>query len=293
MNLTTILNAIFSRTPKAAIVSLSLALLCVIGYIDKVTDVDIGMSVFYVIPIALCAWYVNLGWGLLLSMLSTGTLIYADVVDGHPWSTPAAPYWNAIVHMGFFIIIVVTLDKLKSSYAREQLLSRIDPLTGAANKRYFDEILASEVERVRRYRHPVTLAYLDADNFKAVNDRLGHDAGDALLKAVVRTMRGDLREFDALARLGGDEFAVLLPETPEDMAVPIFERIRDKLRTVMAANDWPVTFSIGLVTFVDPPAKNADLVTCADALMYRAKQQGKDAICHESRRAPEGEPRTP
>lgn len=281
MQLASIPNSLFSRAPKMLTIAVSLVLLTAIGYVDKVTDVEIGFSVFYVIPILLATWYVGRGWGLLCAVLSTAALILADVVDAHAWTYPAAPFWNATVHMGFFIIIVAILAMLKDAYAREQLLSRTDPLTGAMNKRHFDEVLAVEVDRARRYRHPLTFASIDADNFKSVNDRFGHAAGDALLQAVVRTLHADLREFDAVGRLGGDEFAVLLPEAGEEQAVQIFERIRGTLRDEMGRNGWPVTFSIGLATWPDPPATCDDLARRADTLMYEAKKAGKDAIRHE------------
>ena len=91
--------------------------------------------------------------------------------------------------------------------------SRSDPLTGVANSRVFLELLKREIARARRYKRPLTLAYLDLDNFKSVNDILGHAMGDKVLQTVVSTVNANIRVTDVVGRLGGDEFVLLLPET--------------------------------------------------------------------------------
>ncbi|HTC77354.1 MAG TPA: diguanylate cyclase, partial [Terriglobales bacterium] len=105
-------------------------------------------------------------------------------------------------------------EQLAAALAAEKELSRSDPLTGLPNRRAFYEVALAEADRARRYRHPLSLAYLDVDNFKQVNDDYGHDAGDELLVRVAEVLRRNLRNNDIVARLGGDEFAMLLPETP-------------------------------------------------------------------------------
>lgn len=168
--------------------------------------------------------------------------------------------------------------KLKESLQNEKSLSRIDFLTQAANKRAFYEALEVESRRARRYRRPMTLVYLDVDNFKQVNDTLGHFAGDELLLTVAATMKACLRETDIVARLGGDEFAVLLPETGEQAAAIAISKFHPRLNEVVRQCGWPVSFSIGSVTFLAPLDSAEQMVQRADQLMYQVKHSGKNSV---------------
>jgi diguanylate cyclase (GGDEF)-like protein len=275
-----LLSRVQSAFSKTVIVSVSLVALGAVWCLDLVTGAELGMSVFYLFPIMLVTWYAGLTWGLVGSALASAGLVAADLIDARPFASTAVLFWNSAVHFGFFLVLAATLHRLRASYDRERLLSRTDPLTGASNKRSFDETVSIEVDRARRYAHPLSLAFLDADNFKAVNDRFGHDSGDELLCMVVRVLRSNLREFDAVARLGGDEFAVLLPETGSEPAGEIFSRVRGDLETAMRQHGWPVTFSIGLVTFNGPETTRENLLRRADSLMYEIKRNGKAAVRH-------------
>jgi diguanylate cyclase (GGDEF)-like protein len=159
-------------------------------------------------------------------------------------------------------------------------LARTDPLTGAANARTFYETTAVEAGRARRAGRPLTLAYLDLDNFNQLNDGLGHAAGDQALVHLVAVIRLHLRASDLLARLGGDEFALLLPEAGTDGAVALLARLQEKLAVEMAARGWPVSVSIGVVSYLRPPADVDRMIQRADALMYRAKRRGKGRVEH-------------
>ncbi|HQR30704.1 MAG TPA: GGDEF domain-containing protein, partial [Anaeromyxobacteraceae bacterium] len=112
--------------------------------------------------------------------------------------------------------------------------------------------------------------------FKTVNDQLGHVAGDAVLATVGATLRDAVRGHDTVARLGGDEFGVLLPDVDEAGASALADRLRVRLREALAAGGWNVTFSIGVATFIRPPASVDEMILRADELMYRAKRSGKD-----------------
>lgn len=164
---------------------------------------------------------------------------------------------------------------------REKELARIDPLTGVANRRAFYEFAAVEKSRGDRYGRPLTVAYLDVDNLKVVNEKLGPPIGDAVLLAVAITIHSNLRDTDVVARLGGDEFAILLPETGAEAAETVVQKLRTLLLEAMKKNDWPVTFSIGVVTYNKPPESPEEMVRKADDLMYVVKASGKDAIKQE------------
>jgi diguanylate cyclase (GGDEF)-like protein len=168
--------------------------------------------------------------------------------------------------------------RLKALLANEQELSRVDPLTMVPNRRGFYESLEKERVRTVRYHRPVTLGYIDVDNFKKMNDTYGHTMGDDLLIAVAATVRTNLRTSDVVARLGGDEFAVLLPETDAIGSDQVLKKLRLKLLDAMQERGWNVTFSIGAVTFLDPPESLDILVRMADETMYAIKARGKDDV---------------
>ncbi|MBI3894496.1 MAG: GGDEF domain-containing protein [Acidobacteria bacterium] len=153
-------------------------------------------------------------------------------------------------------------------------------MTGLPNRRAFFEIAERESRRTRRHRYSVTVAYIDLDNFKSVNDSYGHIVGDELLKVVARTLRENMRETDLAARLGGDEFAVLLPDTNLDGAKKCLESLRSRLLKTMSEHKWPVTFSIGSITFSRFVSVD-EMVRRADSLMYAVKHKTKDAISYE------------
>ena len=153
-----------------------------------------------------------------------------------------------------------------------------DPLTGAYNRRSFDGRLAHEVEQAQASGAPLSMLALDLDHFKAINDRHGHQAGDAVLKEACRRAAAAVRETDMIARVGGEEFAVLLPATPRARAEEVAERIR---RAVCAAPvvhegvEIRVSSSIGVAQYRGGGAGDA-LVKAADAALYEAKRTGRN-----------------
>jgi diguanylate cyclase (GGDEF)-like protein/PAS domain S-box-containing protein len=169
-------------------------------------------------------------------------------------------------------------SQLNQALQREKELARTDSLTGLANRRAFSEAAEMERARAARYGRPVTLAYVDLDNFKHVNDTLGHSVGDELLAAVARVLRENLRFTDTAGRLGGDEFAILLPETNANAAESALQKLRQILLRTMKARKWPVTFSIGAATFLDNATSVEEMVRFADELMYTVKKTGKNKI---------------
>jgi diguanylate cyclase (GGDEF)-like protein/PAS domain S-box-containing protein len=169
-------------------------------------------------------------------------------------------------------------EKLRAALENEKNVSRVDFLTQIANRRAFSEILQLEIKRSRRYRRPMTLAYLDLDNFKQVNDQFGHDTGDELLRLTAQTLRANIRATDTIARLGGDEFALLLPETDHQPACAVIAKLRGILLETIEARHHAVTLSVGLATFAAPGDSIDEVIKIADDLMYSAKNQGKNCV---------------
>jgi diguanylate cyclase (GGDEF)-like protein/PAS domain S-box-containing protein len=172
----------------------------------------------------------------------------------------------------------VSEGKLQEALESEKNLARVDFLTGIPNRRMFYQALTLEGKRSRRYGRPVTLVYIDVDNFKHLNDHFGHAKGDELLKTIGATLETSVRSTDMAARLGGDEFAILLPETDEPSASVIVSKLRLNLNAAIAPKGWPVTFSFGVVTFPVALDSTEDMVKRADEFMYEAKRGGKSAV---------------
>lgn len=253
-------------------------LVSLVAWLDALTGYEVSFSLFYLLPIALAAWFGGRRCGILVTFLSVMGWIVADDLAGHAYSHPAIQYWNGSIRLGFFLSTALLVSALKAALDREQGLSRIDSLTGAANKRQFNERLQTELKRARRYGHPLTLAYVDLDNFKQVNDDFGHSEGDKVLFTIVQKAQEALRTSDMVARLGGDEFAFLLPETGEAEARVCMEKIRAQLLEEMQMRNWPVSFSIGVLTCLADVQSEDALIRQADQLMYAVKNSGKNAI---------------
>jgi diguanylate cyclase (GGDEF)-like protein len=260
---------------------LSLLLISLIGIIDYFTGAEISLSIFYLIPVALVAWHVNAWAGVICAALGGVTWYLASVWAGHPYSSAIIAYWNATVRFGFFTIVVIFISKIKTAYKKEQRLARTDTLTAVYNARHFYQLAEVEIARARRYKHSLSVAFIDIDNFKIVNDGFGRLAGDALLRNVADVIKNKLRTVDIIARLGGDEFIVLLPETGKDAAHTVMDKIQKLLQEEMQRSGWPVTFSIGAVTFNKPPMTVDELIKKADDLMYYVKASGKNQIIYD------------
>jgi diguanylate cyclase (GGDEF)-like protein/PAS domain S-box-containing protein len=174
-------------------------------------------------------------------------------------------------------------EKIRMLNIELEKLALTDYLTNLYNRRYFMQRGAEEFRRAHRNRQPLALLMLDLDEFKKVNDRYGHEAGDLLLQQVADVMKSSLREIDLLGRLGGEEFAVLLPNTLLDVAVLLAERVRHSIANLSML--WPgqdlssaVTISIGAAAYTDAMVGIDDLLRNADAALYQAKHSGRNCV---------------
>ncbi|HET8540747.1 MAG TPA: GGDEF domain-containing protein [Anaeromyxobacter sp.] len=270
-------------SPPGWVISALGMILCV-GVADYVTGTEVSIILFYLAPIGFGTWFVSLRAGGFLAAAAAAVSIGADALHrlgtGEAGLPAALLAWNGIVQLVTSFALVLMLAALRSRLEAEELLARTDALTQISNRRAFFETAALEIERTRRTRRPLTLAYVDCDDFKDVNDARGHAEGDALLVEVARTIRATTRAIDAVARLGGDEFGLLLPETDAVDAAALLARLRTTLLAAMARNGWTVGFSIGAATFLAPPSSIDEMMARADALMYAAKREEKGSIRH-------------
>jgi diguanylate cyclase (GGDEF)-like protein len=249
-----------------------------VGALDFLTGYELAFSLFYLIPISMLAWLGSQRLGILAAFASASVWLAADVAAGSSYSRLFIYVWNTFIRLSFFVITVLLLSTTKKTLEREKELARTDYLTGAANSRFFYDLLQMEIDRFQRYKRLFTLAYIDLDNFKTVNDRFGHLEGDRVLRTLVESAKKSLRKTDVVARLGGDEFALLLPETDLESARLVIAKIHASLLKEMRRSHWPVTFSIGVLTCNAFPGTADELVKKTDELMYAVKCGGKDAI---------------
>ena len=259
-------------------VAMEFLLISAVGVLDHLTGYEVEVSFFYLIPISLAAWFASRRFGIAASLTSAAVWLITQVIAGKSYSQPGIFAWNTLIVFGFFFTVAYLLSELKKALEHERELACTDYLTGAVNSRVFFDTLQVEINRSQRYGHPFTLAYMDIDNFKDVNDRFGHTAGDQVLRVVVDEARKHLRKSDVIARLGGDEFAVLLPETDQESAQVALSKIQDDISEGTRNRDWSITLSIGVLTCVNLSHTADKIIRMADDLMYSVKRDSKNAI---------------
>ena len=254
------------------------ALVALIGFADYVTGSELSFSVFYLIPVVLAATVSHVA-GIAVAVTAVVTWDMIDLATRvTPYEQLFVPVWNVVIRFLILWLVAALVAELEGRLTLERNLSRTDSLTQLANIRAFYDALESELSRIARTPRPLTVAYIDLDDFKAINDTHGHAAGDEVLALVASVLAAQVRKTDLPARLGGDEFAVLLPETDLEDALVQLTRLHTSLTSAVAARKCAVGFSIGAVTFAVPARSVNEVISTADRVMYRVKRAGKNAV---------------
>ncbi|MFN8382965.1 MAG: GGDEF domain-containing protein [Anaerolineales bacterium] len=182
----------------------------------------------------------------------------------------------------FFLVNSARLElDLESARSELMQLAMTDPLTGLYNRRHFFERAEIEFERAKRQEHSISFLLMDVDGFKDINDKFGHDAGDAVMLHLSDILPGEVRVFDLVARYGGDEFIVMLVDVPEDQSYQIAERIREVVSRSPVAFDFQainIQLSLGIASFMDEDGDLKTILRRADSALYQAKQHGKNRV---------------
>ena len=263
---------------------ISLLLVLIIGYIDYATGYDAHFGIFYVIPLFVSVCCAEVWLPLAVSLANTVVWILADVWGGHTGFDDFYLYWNAGTRLAFFLIITHLGHALRMTVEREKRMARTDYLTGALNSRAFYGAARTEISRSERTKRPLTIAYIDLDNFKAVNDKFGHAEGDRVLMDFAGILLDCSRKSDIPCRLGGDEFVILMKTDPGG-AVLMRNRVEESfLEYQKKESRLGIGLSIG-AAFASPgePLFEVDtMMRAADNEMYRHKHS------RSPRSAPEG-----
>ncbi len=182
--------------------------------------------------------------------------------------------------------ILDELVELRESSDELEQLVHTDTLTGLYNYRHFSLVLDQELERTRRTGQPTSMILLDLDHFKQVNDTWGHEAGNQVLRRCAELMKQTLRKIDIPCRYGGEEFAIILPGTHLPLAVSVANRLRENIMAAAVEVDGGVieyTASMGVDTFImGDVIGHEEFVKQVDAMLYRAKNEGRNRVCHRS-----------
>jgi diguanylate cyclase (GGDEF)-like protein len=240
----------------------------VISAVDLAAPSEIRLHGLYVFPLAIAARYcARLAWPIALLLLTTvlqfATYLVQAVGSPSLISDVVAPFATSV-------LILFLARAWRMSYLTAVRQAAIDPLTGIGNRRAFLTDLDAQIVRQRRYAGCFSLALLDLDGFKALNDSKGHRAGDEALKLVAEVLRSRTRRSDSVGRIGGDEFGILMPDTGPECASMLGEVYAAIARSTTAA-DCAVTSSIGCTTFRSPPEDPAAALQEADRIMYEEK----------------------
>ena len=242
------------------------------------------LAFFYLLPLAIAGWYIGKKAAVTVALAGAAAFPLTDVLRVGPELGNWSLFWNFAVRGATLVSMAFMVGRLREALERERQLARKDPLTGIANARWFDEIGTWECARARRSGQPLSVAYMDLDGFKSINDTLGHSEGDRALLSVATTLEENTRATDLVARLGGDEFALLMPATDENACRALIARLTSTFKSI-SEHRHTLSFSIGLVTFHGPPANIDDALRVADQLMYEAKGSGKDCFRQRTVRA--------
>jgi diguanylate cyclase (GGDEF)-like protein len=253
-----------------------LLLTLTVYWLNDATPPMARLGVLYIIPVLLVTWTEGWLWGIVFGIASIA-LRETVAWDQIPNATLQWRIVNGLAYVAVVGIAMAGLQRLRRSQALLAQLVTQDVLTNVLNARAFAERVGQELERNRRYPRPLSLIYMDLDNFKVINDTHGHQIGDGVLRLVADAMRTSVRTSDVVGRLGGDEFGVLMPETDAQLADAAAKRLVASLRAVFKGTP-SVTASIGVVSCSATDASTDDLLRRADQAMYDAKKAGKDRV---------------
>jgi len=249
-----------------------------VAWLHFISGLAYDFHLLFILPVLFVAWFAGAVAGCAMAVLSVLLWYWADRLLLGAQVELFPLLFNKAMRLAIFLTGVWLLHQLRKVLERESRLAREDALTELPSRREFYSQGRRALALARRQNTPFAAVFIDLDRFKEVNDTLGHETGDQLLKAVSAALRARLRASDIAGRLGGDEFALILPGMGYGPAAHYVEELRQRLLHAMQQEDWPVTFSIGVASYRRAPDDFDRLLARADALMYEVKNSGRDDI---------------
>lgn len=272
---------IISRIPNPFLFILSIIIVIGIGILDYFSNSRYNIFLLYLFPIGFISWTRGKFPGVIISFIAIIVCFISEIIPDLDFSDIHILLINFTLRIVVFFSIIIILSVLNNFFKEIKDESRKDYVTGIPNARFFFECAERELNRMKRNNKSFSLAYIDLDNFKQVNDEHGHLEGNRALKTIADTIKSKIRLIDIIARMGGDEFILLLPETDLHQSKTVIEKVKQELEEVMKTEHWPVTFSIGVVTVIKAPSSIDEVVRMSDSLMYSVKKSGKNNVKYE------------
>lgn len=273
---------LIDTTNSRVVIAISATVLIVVAALDYLSGDGLASSVFYLIPVAVAGWRfefrISGAFALSATMLSILVLMLLNV----EYSNTFFAIWDGVSRFIVYFSFAVLLAHVRTSLEQARELALTDHLTGVANSRYFHEEAERELEHCRRHERPFTLAYIDIDDFKDVNDAIGHSGGDRVIKAVAGSLAGSVRRVDQVARQGGDEFMLFLHEVDPRQAERVLQQIHERVMLSLQQDGHDVSLSVGGVTWRFPPPTLDAAIHAADRVMYEVKRTEKGSVLHRT-----------
>ena len=254
----------------------ALASVCAVSAVQIMFPQTPQLSVLNIVPLIAIAWCFPAGVCVCLAIVIVGAPLVA-----HSGTTPRT--WDTILASAapralWSVSLVWACLAARHWQKRYTESMATDELTGLAHRRAFLARLQEEISRSQRVRSPLTLLFVDCDDFKLINDSRGHLAGDAVLRGVAETLSQGVRPYDTVARFAGDEFIILCPHTNQEAAENVSARLMDMLRKQMTGDSCSITFSMGVTTFEDLERSPEDMIAAVDQAMYEVKRSSKNGV---------------
>jgi diguanylate cyclase (GGDEF)-like protein len=269
------------KMPREILILIICALAAIIGSVDYITSFDISISLFYLAPILLAAWYIDRTAGVVLSITSAIIWFVTSATTIPSRGIPIwVLIWDAAILLGFFLVSAVLLTNLRHSLDREKKLARTDYLTGILNSRAFHEQANIEIARANRSQKPFTIAYFELVNFKEIFNRFGQAQAEKVLGFIGRELSRYLRVTDVIGRMGGEEFIILFSETDQQNATSVIARLYSMLTSEIHKKKWPILISMGVLTCNETAIELDRVLNEIDKMMYGARRIGKSQVTY-------------
>lgn len=259
--------------PSRLVLVTSILAMTMVVFLEQLTPLEVRLHILYLFPLAAIALHCHrLGTVIAGLALSIAFQLWTFFDQG----VPNSPYLADALIMAASSVLTIALARAsRANYLLTMSLAASDWLTGLYNRRSFEFAADNEITRQRRYGGIFSLAVIDLDGFKILNDTRGHRAGDAALKLLADVLREHTRETDLIARLGGDEFGVLMPNTHTGACLALCRQLAVIVAGRMSHAGFGITASIGCTSFERPPESAPAALQIADSAMYIAKANGK------------------